>query len=70
MSFIDGFSDFALRGEVSDRVRSAAEQAAAGVGGHSCQWGGVRGRNPQKIFRFLVLFSSKSLSYFENFGLI
>jgi hypothetical protein len=44
---IGGFSDFApeggrgaenLGGEGSDRVRSAAEQAATGVLGHSWQW--------------------------------
>ena len=45
---IGGFSDLCsgggrgaenLGGEVSDRVCSAAEQAAAGVLGHSWQWG-------------------------------
>jgi hypothetical protein len=44
---MDGFSDFArgggvaesVGGEVRDSMRSAAEQAAAGVWGHSCQMG-------------------------------
>jgi hypothetical protein len=55
MSFIDGFSDFALRGEVSDRVRSAAEQAAAGVWGAQLSMGRGKGAKPPEHFQIFGL---------------
>jgi hypothetical protein len=63
---IDGFSDFScgggaenLGGEGSDRECSAAEQAAAGVWGHSCEWE-WGGKAPRKFSDFWS-FGSKSL---------